>query len=63
MKRDRAAYAASPIFGGEGSSVPLDPAHSNVEYTVTVTDSNTGAKRTYTNPSGRFASVADTQAF
>jgi ELWxxDGT repeat protein len=36
---------------------------SNVEYTVTVTDSQTGTKRTYTNPSGRFASVADTTAF
>jgi len=36
---------------------------SNVEYTVTVTDSQTGAMRTYTNPSGRFASVADTLAF
>jgi ELWxxDGT repeat protein len=36
---------------------------SNVEYTVTVTDSQTGTTRTYTNPSGRFASVADTQAF
>ncbi len=36
---------------------------SNVEYTVTVTDSQTGAIRRYTNPSGRFASVADTLAF
>ena len=36
---------------------------SNVEYTVTVTDSQTGAVRRYTNPSGRFASVADTLAF
>jgi len=36
---------------------------SNVEYTVTVTDSQTGTMRTYTNPSGRFASVADTLAF
>jgi ELWxxDGT repeat protein len=36
---------------------------SNVEYTLTVTDVQTGTKRTYTNPSGRFASVADTQAF
>jgi hypothetical protein len=36
---------------------------SNVEYTLTVTDTQTGAKRTYTNPSGRFASAADTSAF
>ena len=36
---------------------------SNVEYTLTVTDTQTGAVRTYRNPSGRFASVADTNAF
>jgi len=36
---------------------------SNVEYTVTVTDSQSGTMRTYKNPSGRFASVADTDAF
>src|SRR6185436_8700019 len=36
---------------------------SNVEYTVTVTDTETGVVRTYRNPSGRFASVADTGAF
>jgi ELWxxDGT repeat protein len=36
---------------------------SNVQYTVTVTDTQTGKMRTYTNPSGRFASVADTLAF
>ena len=36
---------------------------SNVEYTLTVTDTQTGKIKTYTNPSGRFASVADTQAF
>jgi ELWxxDGT repeat protein len=36
---------------------------SNVEYTLTVTDTQTGTTRTYTNPSGRFASVADTSAF
>ena len=35
----------------------------NVEYTVTVTDSVTGATRTYFNPAGQFASVADTSAF
>jgi len=36
---------------------------SNVEYTLTVTDTDTGTIRTYKNPSGRFASVADTDAF
>jgi ELWxxDGT repeat protein len=36
---------------------------SNVEYTLTVTDTETGAVKTYRNPSGRFASVGDTQAF
>ena len=36
---------------------------SNVEYTLTVTDTETGTIRTYRNPSGRFASVADTGAF
>jgi hypothetical protein len=36
---------------------------SNVEYTLTVTDTATGTIRTYRNPSGRFASVADTSAF
>ena len=36
---------------------------SNVEYTLTVTDTQTGKVRTYANPSGRFASVADTEAF
>jgi len=36
---------------------------SSVEYTLTVTDTQTGAVKTYTNPSGRLASVADTGAF
>jgi ELWxxDGT repeat protein len=36
---------------------------SNVEYTLTVTDTQTGAVKVYSNPSGRFASVADTSAF
>jgi hypothetical protein len=36
---------------------------SNVEYTVTVTDTQTGAVKVYRNPSGRFASVADADAF
>jgi hypothetical protein len=36
---------------------------SNVEYTVTVTDTLTGAVKTYSNPNGTLASVADTEAF
>lgn len=36
---------------------------SNVEYTMSVTDSVTGSVKTYFNPSGQFASVGDTQAF
>jgi hypothetical protein len=36
---------------------------SNVEYTLTVVDTETGAGKTYANPSGRLASVADTAAF
>ena len=36
---------------------------SNVEYTVTVTDTQTGDVKTYLNPSGRFASVGDSSAF
>jgi photosystem II stability/assembly factor-like uncharacterized protein len=36
---------------------------SNVEYTITITDTQTGAVKTYTNPSGQLASVADTLAF
>jgi hypothetical protein len=36
---------------------------SNVEYTVTVTDTTTGAVRTYFNPQGQLASFADTTAF
>lgn len=36
---------------------------SNVEYTVTVTDTTTGETLTYENPLGEFASVGDTQAF
>lgn len=36
---------------------------SNVEYTITVTDTETGKVRTYFNPSGQFASVGDTEAF
>ena len=36
---------------------------SNVEYDLTVTDSSTGASKTYHDPSGQFASVGDTGAF
>jgi hypothetical protein len=36
---------------------------SNVQYTLTVTDTATGRTKTYTNPSGRFASTGDTAAF
>lgn len=36
---------------------------SNVEYTITVTDTQTGVVKTYQNPAGRFASVGDTEAF
>ena len=36
---------------------------SNVEYTLTVTDSVTGRVKTYNNPSGNFGSVGDTDAF
>ncbi len=36
---------------------------SDVEYTITVTDTDTGAVKTYTNPQGRLASVADVAAF
>ncbi|HYX19803.1 MAG TPA: hypothetical protein VFA98_03060, partial [Thermoanaerobaculia bacterium] len=36
---------------------------SNVEYTLTVRDSVTGASRQYHNSSGQFASVGDTTAF
>lgn len=36
---------------------------SDVEYTITVTDMTTGATKTYFNPQGQLASVADTSAF
>ena len=36
---------------------------SSVDYTITVTDTQTGAQRIYKNPSGKLASVADTGAF
>lgn len=36
---------------------------SDVEYTLTVTDSETGEVKEYSNPQGNFASVGDTRAF
>ena len=33
---------------------------SNLEYRITITDTVTGASRTYVNPQGKFASLADT---
>ena len=36
---------------------------SNVEYTLRVTDTQTGSVKEYRNPSGQFASVGDTAAF
>ncbi len=36
---------------------------SDVEYTMTVTDTATGSVKSYFNPQGRIASVADTSAF
>jgi hypothetical protein len=36
---------------------------SDVDYTLTVTDTQTGQQKTYHNPRGTLASRADTQAF
>jgi hypothetical protein len=36
---------------------------SNIAYTITVTDTQTGTVKTYANPQGQLASVADTAAF
>ena len=36
---------------------------SDVRYTITVTDTQTGATQVYENPLGTLASVADTAAF
>lgn len=36
---------------------------SDVQYTITVTDTESGAVKTYENPQGRLASIADTSAF
>jgi hypothetical protein len=42
------------VFGGSLS---------NVAFTLIVTDTQTGATKTYTNPQGQLASFADTSAF
>ena len=36
---------------------------SDVQYSITVTDAETGAVKNYENPSGNLGSVADTEAF
>lgn len=57
---------AVKVFDGRqvnGKLWLLYGALSNVEYTVTVTDTQTGRVRTYRNPRGRFASVRDKGAF
>ena len=36
---------------------------SNIAYTINITDTATGASRTYANPQGTLASIADTAAF
>ncbi|MFY9826890.1 MAG: FG-GAP-like repeat-containing protein [Thermoanaerobaculia bacterium] len=36
---------------------------SDVEYTITITDTHTGTVKTYSNPQGHLASIADTAAF
>ncbi len=36
---------------------------SNVQYTITILDTQTGTTKTYTNPQGTQASHADTSAF
>lgn len=56
--------AAAPGLGeGGGGFWVFFGALSNVEYAITVTDSETGTQRSYVNPAGVFASVADTSAF
>jgi hypothetical protein len=49
--------------GVNGSWWVFVGALSNVEYTITVTDTVTLRTRTYFNPQGRLASIADTSAF
>ena len=49
--------------GVNGNFWVLYGALSNVQYTITVTDTQTGVSRRYENSSGTLASVADTSAF
>jgi ELWxxDGT repeat protein len=49
--------------GSNGHQWVFYGALSNVEYTLTVTDTQTGLARRYFNPQGSFASVGDTHAF
>ena len=57
-------YVAYQVFGDGPFDLVITPgALSNIEYTLTVTDTQTGVEKTYTNPLGRLASVADTGAF
>ena len=51
------------LTGNNGHYWVFYGALSNVQYTITVTDTQTGAVKPYTNPSGTFASVADIFAF
>jgi hypothetical protein len=51
-----------PMFGEHRRSIG-PAALSDVEYTVTVTDTESGAQRTHRNARGVLASVADTNAF
>lgn len=41
----------------------FEGALTDVEYTITVTDTSNGSVKTYSNPQGNMASVADTSAF
>ena len=59
MKRSRTRTVAQST----ANSGSLYGALTNVEYTIAVTDTETGAVKTYFNPQGQLASVADTGAF
>ncbi len=48
---------------GERLHVGVYGALTNVEYTITVTDTDTGTVQTYANPAGTLRSFADTTAF
>ncbi len=49
--------------GVNGKFWVLYGALSNVQYTITITDTQTGAVKRYDNASGDLASVADMSAF